>query len=141
MKAMNAVHSREMLMALVTHICVPYHFEVTGQRIWAPPAPANRSPSSECWIKDAKTGAAGFLYTRKIGMKTIVCIMIEWVGPRCSSPMRKSMSGRSETRKSRGMLIFAFKSLDVAFPVRYPRATCPTANMMFSSVFEWNPSI
>lgn len=41
------------------------------------------------------------------------------------------MSGRSETRKSKGMLIFTFKSLEAVFPVRYPRATCPTANMTF----------
>ena len=74
-------------------------------------------------------------------MKTIVCSMIEWVGPRCSSPRRKSMSGRRETRKSKGTLIFTSKSFEVAFPVRYPRATCPTANMMFSSVFEWDSDI
>ena len=48
MKTMNEAHSREMLMVLVTHICVPYHCEVTGQSIWVPPAPVNRSPMSEC---------------------------------------------------------------------------------------------
>jgi len=141
MKARKAVHSKEMLRMLVTQICVPYHCEVMGQNICVPPAPVNRSPNSECCIKEAKTGAACFLYASKIGMKMTVCTMIEWVGPRCSSPRKKSTSGIIEAKKSKGMLIFTFKSLEVAFPARYPKATCPTANMMFSSVFEWDPSI
>jgi len=123
---------------LVTQICVPYHCEDRGQNIWAP---ANRSPRIECCIKEAKTGAACFLYVSRIGMKTTVCTISEWVGPRCSSPRKRSMSGMMEAKKSKGMLIFTFKSLEVAFPVRYPRAMCPTANMMFSSVFELDPSI
>lgn len=141
MKTRKGGHSKAMLRMLVTHICVPYHCEVMGQNSWMPPTPANRSPSSECCIKEAKTGAACFLYNRKIGMKTAVCTIIECVGPRCSSPRRKSASGIMETKKSKGMLIFVSRSLEVAFPARYPRVTCPTANMMFSSVFEQDSHI
>jgi len=138
MKTENAAHSKNMLMVLVTHICVPYHCEVIGQSIWTPPLPDDRSPKNECCIKETKTGAACLLYISKIGMKTIVCTMIEWVGPRCPSPMKKSMSGRIETRKSRATLIFTSKSFEAAFPVRYPSARCPTANIVSSSVGEWD---
>jgi hypothetical protein len=36
------------------------------------------------------------------------------------------------------MLILTFNSLEAAFPVRYPRATCPTANMMFLPTLNGN---
>jgi len=59
----------------------------------------------------------------------------EWVGPRCCrAGINRSMSGRVETTKSRGMLTLTFRSLDVAFPVRYPAAKCPTANVCCSSL-------
>jgi len=35
----------------------------------------------------------------------------------------------TEAKNNRGMFTFTFRSLDVAFPVRYPRARCPTANV------------
>ena len=60
-KIRKADHSKEMLRMFVMQICVPYPCEVIGQNSWTPPEPANRSPSSECWIKDAKTGTACFL--------------------------------------------------------------------------------
>ena len=141
MKTRKADHSKKMLTMLVTHICVPYHCEDRGQNICVPPAPVNKSPKIECCIREAKTGAARFLYASRIGMKTTVCTISEWVGPRCSSPSKKSMSGIMETKKSKGMLILALKSLEVAFPVRYPRAMCPTANMVFSSICQWDPDI
>ena len=60
-KTRKADHSTAMFRMFVMQICVPYHCEVIGQNNWMPPKPANRSHSSECWIKDAKTVTACFL--------------------------------------------------------------------------------
>lgn len=47
----------------------------------------------------------------------------EWVGPRCSRPgIKRSMSGMIDATKRRGRFMFTLRSLDVAFPVRYPKA-------------------
>lgn len=136
MKTRKAEISTEMLRMLVTGIRVPYHREVMGQNSWMPPAPVNKSPNIECCIKEAKTGAADFLYFTRIGMNNSVCTTSEWVGPRWVIPRKKSTSGITDAKKSRGMLIFTCKTLEAAFPIRYPKAKCPTANMALSSVGE-----
>lgn len=141
MKTKKADNSKEMLRMLVTWIRVPYHLEATGQNNWTPPAPVSKSPKIECCVNEVKNGAADLLYLTRIGMNTSVCTTSECVGPRWSSPKRKSMSGATDARRSRGMLIFTCKALEVAFPVRYPRAKCPTANIVFSSVDEYDPEI
>ena len=65
-----------------------------------------------------------------MGRKSRGMTIREWVGPRCSKPgINRSMSGMTEAKNNRGMFTFTFRSLDVAFPVRYPRARCPTANV------------
>ena len=59
----------------------------------------------------------------------MVVMSIEWKGPLCSMKgTRRSKSGRMEIRKSRGMFTLTLNSFDVAFPDKYPRARCPTAN-------------
>ena len=66
-------------------------------------------------------------------MKTRMETIREWVGPLCCKPgISRSMSGMMEARKSRGMFTFTLRSLPVAFPVRYPKARCPTAYISFS---------
>jgi len=58
----------------------------------------------------------------------------EWVGPRCFKPgIKMSTSDMTEAKNSRGRFTFTFKSLDDAFPVMYPKARCPTANVELSS--------
>lgn len=53
-------------------------------------------------------------------------------GPRCTRPgISRSMSGRTDAKNSRGRLRFTLSDLDVSFPVRYPRAKCPTAYMNY----------
>ena len=65
-----------------------------------------------------------------MGMKSKEMAMREWVGPRCFRPgINRSMSGMIEATNNRGMFTFMFRSLDVALPVMYPRARCPTANV------------
>jgi hypothetical protein len=61
--------------------------------------------------------------------------MIEWVGSRCSGPRRKSVVWEKGDKEKQRMLILVSRSFEAAFPVRYPRSMCPTANMAFSSVF------
>jgi hypothetical protein len=43
------------------------------------------------------------------------------------------MSAMMEATNNRGMLALTFRSLDVAFPVMYPKAKWPTANVSFPS--------
>ena len=70
------------------------------------------------------------------GIRRRVRMIIECVGPLCSRPgISMSMSGITEATSSRGMFMSRFRSLDVAFPVRYPRARCPTANVGFPFFF------
>ncbi len=65
-----------------------------------------------------------------MGRKSRETTIREWVGPRCSRPgINRSMSEMTEATNNRGMFTLTFRSLDVAFPVRYPRARCPTANV------------
>ncbi len=69
-----------------------------------------------------------------MGRKSRERRIAEWVGPLCSRPgIKRSMSGMTEATNSRGMLTLTFRSLDVAFPVMYPKARCPTANVCFPS--------
>jgi hypothetical protein len=44
------------------------------------------------------------------------------------------MSDMTEATNNRGMFTLTFRSLDVAFPVMYPRARCPTANVCCPSL-------
>lgn len=77
-----------------------------------------------------------FLYLMRAGIRKRVRRIIECVGPRCSSPgIRKSMSAITEAARSIGIFASKFRSLDAAFPVRYPKAKCPTANVEFSPFF------
>jgi len=84
----------------------------------------------ECWIKATKYGVALFPKRKKTGKKRRKRKIREWVNPRCSRPsINRSMSGMTEATNNRGMFKFTFRSLDVAFPVMYPKARCPTANV------------
>ena len=66
----------------------------------------------------------------KTGRKSRETMIREWVGPRCSRPgINRSMSEMIEATNNRGMFALMFRSLDVAFPVMYPKARCPTANV------------
>jgi len=70
----------------------------------------------------------------KVGRKSRVVMIREWVGPRCSRPgINRSMSEMTEATNNSGMFTLTFRSLDVTLPVMYPRARCPTANV-------WCPS-
>jgi len=70
----------------------------------------------------------------KIGMNAISAMMREWVGPRClMNGIRRSISGRMESVRTKGMLSSVFNSLDDALLKRYPRARWPTANALGSS--------
>ena len=61
----------------------------------------------------------------------------EWVGPLCCKPgISRSMSGMMEARKSRGRFTFTLRNLDVAFPVKYPSARCPTAYISLPAVLS-----
>jgi hypothetical protein len=71
-----------------------------------------------------------FLYSVIIGTKIKAYRTIECIGPRCIKPgTRKSISGRIDARKISGTLTLAFRNLAVPFPLMYPRARCPTANI------------
>lgn len=70
---------------------------------------------------------------KKSGIKAIVAITIEWVGPLCiSDPVKKSkimsISGSIERTRSRGRLSFTCIGFDEPLPNRYAIAMCPTAN-------------
>jgi len=65
-----------------------------------------------------------------MGKKIMEMTIREWVGPRCSKPgISMSMSDMMEATNSRGMFTLVSRSLDVAFPVMYPIARWPTANV------------
>jgi len=81
-----------------------------------------------------KYGVALFPKSQKVGKERIERKIREWVNPRCSSPgINRSMSGMMEATNNRGMFKLTFRSLDVAFPVMYPKAKCPTANVQSPS--------
>ncbi len=68
-------------------------------------------------------------------MKNRKTIIRECVGPLCLRPgIIRSMSGMTEATNSRGTFTSTFRSLDVAFPVMYPKARCPTANVCCPSL-------
>jgi len=51
-------------------------------------------------------------------------------GPRCTKPgINISMSGKTDARNNNGKLILTSSDLAATFPVKYPRAKCPTAYM------------
>lgn len=88
----------------------------------------------ECWVRATKYGVAFFPYRMKMGTKMRMEMISEWVGPRCSKPgISRSMSGKMEAKKRRGMLSSRLRILLEAFPVRYPKAKCPTAYVSFLS--------
>ncbi len=75
-------------------------------------------------------------YKASIGIKVMNAIMIEWKGPRCSTNgISMSMSGITESIKTRGMFTFVLVAFAVNMLRRYPKARCPTANDLFSSSF------
>jgi len=76
----------------------------------------------ECWIKAIKYGVALFPKSQKVGKERRERKIREWVNPRCSSPINRSMSGMTEATNNRGMFKLTFRSLDVALPVMYPKA-------------------
>ncbi len=77
-----------------------------------------------------KYGVAFFLHTMKMGKNSMEMMISEWVGPRCCRlGISKSMSDMMEAANNKGMFTFAFRSLEVTFPVMYPRARWPTANV------------
>jgi len=66
----------------------------------------------------------------RAGIRRSVRRIIECVGPLCSSPgIKRSMSASTEAARSNGIFVSRFRSSDVAFPVRYPKARWPTANV------------
>lgn len=72
-------------------------------------------------------------------MKISIAIIIEWVGPRCSSyPSRKpiiiSMSGITDRVKINGRLKFTLNSFADALASKYAIDICPTANEVNSSL-------
>lgn len=70
-----------------------------------------------------------------MGRKNSEMMIREWAGPRCSRPgINRSVSGTTEATNNRGMFTLTFRSLDVAFPVMYPKARCPTANVCCPSL-------
>lgn len=120
-----------MFVRLITGICAPNQLKSIGHSICTPP-PVSKSPKRECWTRAATYGRLLHLYFMNAGRRIIAETMRECVAPRCVSPgISKSKSGKIETRKSRGMFTLTFRSLDVAFPVKYPKARCPTANVNF----------
>ena len=75
-----------------------------------------------------------FLKSMKMGMKSRQKTITECIGPRwCRPGISRSMSGSTDMRNIKGMFIFTFRILDAVFPVRYPRARCPTAYMVVPS--------
>jgi len=74
----------------------------------------------------------------RTGAKAMKAIMIECVGPRCSSVgmrvrMRMSISGITDSVRTSGMLSFVFNSFVEVLLKIYPRARWPTANDLLSS--------
>ena len=68
-------------------------------------------------------------------MRRMRKVIREWVGPRCSKPGSSiSMSGMTEAKRRREMLVSTFRCLPAALPVRYPKAKCPTAYIFLFSV-------
>jgi acetone carboxylase gamma subunit len=86
----------------------------------------------------AKKKGIAFLWNRaKIGMKIIIAIIIECVGPRClRNGINKSMSGMTDNIVIIGMLIFVLRNFAEALPEIYPNAKWPTANDLFSSDYH-----
>jgi len=124
------IHSTRMLVRLVILIPIPYHSRVAGHNSCMPPLPIRKSPRMECWIKAIKYGVAFFPKRKKMGNERIEKKIKEWVNPRCSRPgINRSMSGMTEARNNKGMFTLTFRSLDVTFAVKYPKARCPTANV------------
>jgi len=75
-------------------------------------------------------------YMANIGVKIMMAIMIEWKGPLCwTKGINMSMSGMTESMKTRGILSFVLVVCDVNLLKVYPKAKCPTANDLFSPVF------
>lgn len=61
--------------------------------------------------------------------------MTEWVGPRCSiNGIKRSMSGITESVRTKGMLSSVFSNFAEILLRMYPNARWPTANDLFSSV-------
>ncbi len=64
-----------------------------------------------------------------------VKVTMECVGPRCMNKLSfricriKSISGRTEAASSRGKFSCVFSSLEAPFPVKYPSAKWPIANI------------
>jgi len=122
MDVRKKVHSMRIPVRLVILIPIPYHSRVAGHNSCMPP-PIRKSPGKECWIKATKYGVALFLKSKKVGKERKERKIMEWINPRCSSPgINRSMSGKTETTNNRGMFKLTFRSLDVAFPVMYPKA-------------------
>ena len=113
-----------MPVRLAIPIPTPYHSRVAGHNSCMPLPPlVRKSPKMECWITATKYGVALFLKRKKVGKERRERKMMEWVIPRCSSPgINRSMSGMMEATNNRGMFKLTFRSLDVAFPVKYPKA-------------------
>jgi len=129
MDVRKKVHSMKMPVRLVIPIPMPYHSRVAGHNSCTLP-PIRKSPRMECWINATKYGAALFPKSQKVGKERRERKIREWVNPRCSSPgISRSMSGMTEATNNRGMFKLTFRSLDVAFPVTYPKAKCPIANV------------
>lgn len=58
----------------------------------------------------------------------------EWVGPRCIRKRNsRSISGRTEVANSNGKCKLTLTSFEDAFPVRYPKAKWPIANVAETS--------
>ena len=92
------------------------------------------SPIAEWEVKAIRYGAAFLWYMAKMGMNTMSVMMREWVGPRClMNGIRRSISGRMESVRAKGMLSSVFNSFAEVLLKRYPGARWPTANDLFSS--------
>ena len=75
----------------------------------------------------------------KKGAKTSMADIIECVGPRCISVLRKkskrmSISGSTDRTKIKGKLNFALRMPADALPSRYAIPMCPMANKSGSSL-------
>lgn len=69
-------------------------------------------------------------------MKTNAAVIMECVGPRCTSDLSKnsnimSMSGIIERNKTKGILKLTLRNFPDALLRRYASAKCPTANESF----------
>jgi len=66
----------------------------------------------------------------KRGRKSRDMTIREWVGPRCfRAGINRSTSDIIEATNNKGTFTLTFRSLDIAFPVKYPKARWPTANV------------